>query len=191
VAEQRPEVAFLRHLPLTEAAIVWAVERHAGQRREADGAAFVMHPIEVAALVDSSQYPDHVVAAAVLHDMLENTDETVEDLESRFGPEVAHLVEAVSDDPTLPDEDARKRELRERVRETGGYAAVVYAADKVSKVREIRMALAAGAARDDLEDKLRRHRASLEMLEQTLPGGHLVELLRSELADLDELPPAA
>jgi (p)ppGpp synthase/HD superfamily hydrolase len=178
----------MRHLPLTEAAVVWAVERHAGQRREADGAAFVMHPIEVAALVDGSHYPDHVVAAAVLHDVLENTDETVEELEWRFGPEVAELVEAVSDDPRLGDEDERKRELLERVRQAGGYAAVVYAADKVSKVREIRTALAVGKARGDVEDKLRRHRESLEMLEQTMPGDHLVALLRSEL---DQLPPAA
>jgi (p)ppGpp synthase/HD superfamily hydrolase len=188
VAAHEPELTFLRHLPLTEAAVDWAVERHAGQRREADGAAFVMHPIEVAALVDSSEYPDHVVAAAVLHDVLENTDETVEALESRFGPEVARLVEAVSDDPTLPDEDERKRELLERVRRAGGYAAVVYAADKVSKVREIRTALAGGVARGEVEHKVRRHRESLEMLEHTMPGSDLVDLLRSEL---DELPPAA
>jgi (p)ppGpp synthase/HD superfamily hydrolase len=181
----QPEVTFLRRLPLTEAAVVWAVERHAGQRREADGAAFVMHPIEVAALVESTLSPDHVVAAAVLHDVLENTDETVEELESRFGPEVAQLVEAVSDDPTLPDEDERKRELLERVRQAGGYAAVVYAADKVSKVREIRTALAVGAPHDEIADKLRRHRESLAMLEEAIPGDRLVELLRCELEQLD------
>ena len=73
VAEHELELTFLRHLPLTAAAVAWAVERHAGQRREADGAAFVMHPIEVAALVDGAHYPDFVVATAVLHDLLENT----------------------------------------------------------------------------------------------------------------------
>ena len=191
MAEPEPELTFLRHLPLTEAAVGWAVERHAGQRREADGAAFVMHPIEVAALVDSSDYPDHVVAAAVLHDLLENTAVTVQEIEARFGTEVAELVETVSDDPDLLDEDERKADLRERVRRAGGYAAVVYTADKVSKVREIRMALATGTARADVEDKLRRHHESLEMLEATIPGGRLVELLRFELETLDELPPAA
>jgi (p)ppGpp synthase/HD superfamily hydrolase len=191
VAAHEPELTFPRHLPLTDAAVDWAVERHAGQRREADGAAFVMHPIEVAALVDSSHYPDHVVAAAVLHDLLENTDVTVQEIEARFGTEVAELVETVSDDPNLRDEDDRKADLRERVRRAGGYAAVVYTADKVSKVREIRMALAAGTSRADVEDKLRRHHESLEMLEATIPGGRLVELLRFELETLDELPPAA
>jgi (p)ppGpp synthase/HD superfamily hydrolase len=150
-----------------------------------------MHPIEVAALVDSSHHPDHVVAAAVLHDLLENTDVTVEEIEARFGREVAKLVETVSDDPRLPDEESRKADLRERVRRAGGYAAVVYTADKVSKVREIRMALATGTPRAAVEDKLRRHRESLEMLEATLPGARLVELLRFEIEALEEMPPAA
>lgn len=191
VAEHGPELTFLRHLPVTEAAVAWAVERHAGQRREADGAAFVMHPIEVAALVDSAHYPDFVVATAVLHDLIENTDVTAAEIESRFGAQVAELVEVVSDDPTLPTEEERKRDIRDRVRRVGGYAAVVYAADKVSKMREIRMALAAGVPREQLEVKIRRHRESLAMLEQITPGGALVELLRFELEAFDELPPTA
>jgi (p)ppGpp synthase/HD superfamily hydrolase len=188
VAEPERALGSLRHLPLTQAAVVWAVQQHAGQRREADGAEFVMHPIEVASLVDGERYPDYVVAAAVLHDVLENSDATVEGLEERFGSEVAGLVAAVSDDPSLAEEDERKDELRERVRRTGGHAAVVYAADKVSKVREIRTALSAGVARDEVEGKLRRHRESLAMLEAELLGGRMVELLRDELEALDELP---
>lgn len=188
MGEPERALSSLRHLPLTQAAVVWAVQQHAGQRRETDGAEFVMHPIEVASLVDGGHYPDHVVAAAVLHDVLENTDETVEGLEERFGPEVAGLVAAVSDDPSMADEGERKDELRERVRGAGGYAAVVYAADKVSKVRELRTALSAGAPREEVESKLRRHRESLQMLEEEALGGGMVELLRAELEALDELP---
>jgi (p)ppGpp synthase/HD superfamily hydrolase len=187
--EHVPELTFLRHLPLAQQAVELAVELHAGQRRASDGASFVMHPMEVASLLDRSHYPDHVVAAAVLHDVLENTAEEVGDLEARFGPDVAGLVAAVSDDPAIAGEDARKDELRERVRTAGGYAAAVYAADKVSKVREIRTALAAGTPREELEPKLRRHRASLAMLDQVIPGSRLVELLRFEIEALDELPP--
>jgi (p)ppGpp synthase/HD superfamily hydrolase len=132
VAEHEPELTFLRHLPVTQAAVVWAVRQHAGQRREADGAAFVAHPMEVASLVAGSGYPDYVVAGAVLHDVLENTDASAEDIEARFGRQVARLVEAVSDDPSLSDEDERKSELRERVRRAGDDAVAVYAVDKVS-----------------------------------------------------------
>jgi hypothetical protein len=65
----------------------------------------------------------------------------------------------------------------------------VYAADKVSKVREIRTALAAGVPAEELLGKLQRHRESLAMLEQTMPGSRLVELLRFEIEALSELPP--
>lgn len=60
----------------------------------------------------------------------------------------------------------------------GGNAAAVYAADKVSKVREIETALAAGTPRSQVDDKLRWHRESLTMSEETMPGSRLVELLR-------------
>ena len=189
MADAVPHLTFLRHLPLTQRAVALAVQLHAGQRREADGASFVVHPMEVASLLDRSHYPDHVVAAAVLHDVLEDTAEDVRDLEVRFGREVAVLVAAVSDDASLADEETRKRDLRERVRRLGGYAAAVYAADKVSKVREIRTALAAGVPRAQIRDKLRRHRESLRMLEETIPGSRLVELLRFEIETLSELPP--
>jgi (p)ppGpp synthase/HD superfamily hydrolase len=189
VAEDPPRLTFLRDLPLAQRAVELAVRLHAGQRRAADGASFVVHPLEVASLLDRAGYPDHVVAAAVLHDVLENTGEDVADLAERFGREVADLVAAVSDDPSIADEEARKRELRERVGRLGGYAAAVYAADKVSKVREIRTALAAGVPAEQLSGTLRRQRESLAMLEETIPGSRLVELLRFEIEALSELPP--
>src|SRR4051794_37364086 len=115
-----PRLTFLRHLPLAQQAVELAVQLHAGQRRASDGASFVMHPMEVASLLDRSHFPDDVVAAAVLHDVLENTDEEVGDLLARFGPHVAALVAAVSDNPDIADEDARKSDVRERVRALGG-----------------------------------------------------------------------
>jgi pyruvate kinase len=185
------DLTFTRHLPLTHAAVEFARDRHAGQRRAADGAAFVLHPLEVASLLDRSHYPDHVVAAGVLHDVLEDTDAARSELESRFGPQVGELVAAVSDDPSLPDVEERKAEVRERVRRAGGYAPVVYAADKVSKVRELRALLAGGLAGAEAEVRLLRYRKSLAMLEETIPGSRVVELLRFELEALEELPPAA
>lgn len=140
-------------------------------------------------MLDRSHYPDHVVAAAVLHDILEDTDAQRSELEARFGAEVGELVALVSDDPSMPEEEARKDAVRETVHRVGGYAAVVYAADKISKVRELRFLLAEGLAAGDAEVKMRRYRKSLAMLEQTIPGSRLVESLRFELEALEELPP--
>ena len=184
-----PGLSFSRDLPLTQAAVEFAQERHAGQHRLADGASFVVHPLEVASLLERSHYPDHVVAAAVLHDVLEDTDAERSELESRFGPEVSALVALVSDDPSIPDEEDRKDFVREQVRRVGGYAAAVYAADKVSKVRELRFLLFTGFPEEEAEAKRERYRKSLAMLEETIPESRIVELLRFELEALEKLPP--
>jgi (p)ppGpp synthase/HD superfamily hydrolase len=184
-----PELSFVRDLPLTQAAIEFAQAHHGGQRRAGDNASFLVHPLEVGSLLVRSRYPDHVVAAAVLHDVLEDTDAVPAELAARFGKDVAELVALVSDKSSIEDEEQRKDEVRERVRRAGGYAPVVYAADKVSKVRELRILIATGADQDEAAVKLRRYRKSLEMLEQAIPGSRLVELLRFELEALERLPP--
>ena len=183
------DLSFLDRLPLTQAAVQFAGERHFGQQRPADHAAFLLHPLEVASLLQRSHYPDQVIAAAVLHDVLEDTDAERSELEARFGPRVAELVAQVSDDPSIPDEERRKDDTRERVGRAGGYAPVVYAADKVSKVRELRALLVSGIAEDEAQVKLQRYRRSLAMLERVIPGSRVVELLRFELEALEALPP--
>jgi (p)ppGpp synthase/HD superfamily hydrolase len=129
------------------------------------------------------------VAAAVLHDVLEDTDVDRSELESLFGHEVSDLVAVVSEDPAIDDVELRKDEVRERVRGAGGYALAVFGADKVSKVRELRMQLAQGLDPAEAEVKLERHRKALAMLEQEAPGNRIGELLRFELESLDALPP--
>ena len=184
-----PHLSFLKDLPLARVAVSWAFQRHRGQLREADGAAFVVHPMEVASLLEEARYPDQVVAAGVLHDVLEDTATERDEIEVAFGREVADLVEAVSDDPAIEGEEEQKSEVRDRVRRRGGYAAAIYAADKVSKVRELRTRIATGAAPDEVAAKLARYRKSLAMLDEAIPGSHLVELLRFELEALEQLPP--
>jgi (p)ppGpp synthase/HD superfamily hydrolase len=182
-------LSFDDHLPLTQAAVEFAQERHAGQRRRADDAPFVLHPIEAASILERSGYPDGVVAAAVLHDVLEDTEAQESELEERFGPEVAELVATVSDDPSISDKEEQKDDVRERVRRAGGYAQAVYAADKISKVRELRIMMARGVTDDSLAIRRARYERALAMLEDTIPGSRLVELLRFELEALDTLPP--
>jgi (p)ppGpp synthase/HD superfamily hydrolase len=121
--------------------------------------------------------------------VLEDTDAERSDLSERFGSEVAELVALVSDDPPIADEELRKDDVRERVRRAGGYALPVYAADKVSKVRELRMLIAAGLDRDAAAIKLRRYRKSLDMLEQATLDSQVIELLRFEVEALEALPP--
>lgn len=185
-----PDLSFAHDLPLTQRAIEFAGERHGAQTRESDHAPFLVHPVEVAASLAREGCPDHVVAAAVLHDVLEDTDAGRSELESHFGRQVADLVATVSDDPSIEDEERRKDDVRERVRRAGSNAAAVYGADKVSKVRELRMLVAQGMDPEQAAVKERRYRKSLSMLEQVIPESRVVDVLRFELEAMNSLPPS-
>src|SRR6476469_8280664 len=159
--------SLLAELPLARSAYLFARERHRGQRRESDNAAFIAHPLEVAALLETRGYPEFMVAAGVLHDTLEDTDARPRDIVARFGPEIASIVEAVSDDPEIEDYAARKAALRETVAGSGPEVLVVFAADKVAKVRELRARIGRGDDdREAMAAKLEHYRASLDMLER-------------------------
>ena len=155
-----------------------------GQTRDFDGLPFVTHPLEVARLLHEAGYSDEVVAAGVLHDVLENTDAERADLDVRFGTAVTWLVTAVSDDPSIEDAEERKAALRRQVSQAGERAAAIFAADKVSKARELRLRVSRGELGEADRAKIEHYEQSLEMLAEIIPGHDLVEQLRLELEAL-------
>jgi (p)ppGpp synthase/HD superfamily hydrolase len=173
-----------RH-PAARAALDFVHERHAGQRREADGAPFVAHPVEVASILGRHDYPEEIVAAGLLHDVLEKSDTGRDELEARFGRRVAALVEALTDDPAIRDDAERRAALRLQVAQAGDEAGAIFAADKISKVRELRHRARWGALDRDAVARLEHYRESFEMLERLLPGSALVAELRREMGALD------
>jgi (p)ppGpp synthase/HD superfamily hydrolase len=179
---------FVERSPLTREALAFASSRHEGQTRDLDDAPFVTHPVEVACLLHEAGYSDEVVAAGVLHDVLEDTDARVEDLEHRFGSGVAGLVAAVSDDPSIADDAQRKAALRDQVDRAGDCAAAVFAADKVSKARELRIRAGHGRFLRKDQTRIEHYEASLEMLDELMPGHELVDRLRAELDAVHALP---
>lgn len=179
---------FVESSPLTVQAFALARERHDGQRRKADGADFMLHPLEVAAILHTAGAADHVVAAGLLHDVLEKSDTEPWEVEARCGGTVRELVEMVSEDPTIPGRDERKAELRRRVGGAGGEAALVFAADKISKLREWRLRMACGE--EPPERTILHYRDSLEAVTGTIPSHPVTGLLRFELEALASFPPA-
>jgi (p)ppGpp synthase/HD superfamily hydrolase len=129
--------SFANGLPQTQRAVTYAEQMHAGQRR-ADGTPFILHPLEVASLLYYAGAPDHLIAAGVMHDLIEKTDASAPDLTTRFGTQIARLVLAVSDDDQLGSYSERKAALRQQVSGAGEEALMLFAADKLSKVRELR-----------------------------------------------------
>lgn len=192
-------------LPKTRAAIEYAELAHAGQRRSSDGAAFIEHPLEVGWLLYRAGAQDHVIAAGVLHDVLEKTSVKPAELRAHFGSAIAGLVRAVSEDERVAGYAQRKAALRRQVAAAGSEALLIFAADKVSKVRELRSAISAAPRREDRVQeslvpprRIAHFRHCLEVLEGRLGDAPLVQLLRTELDQLtreidasDEVPAAA
>jgi hypothetical protein len=180
----------------TESARAFAARCHAGQLRESDGAPFIEHPLEVAGLLHDAGCSEVVVAAGLLHDVVADSLVSPAELTARFGPAVATLVQAVTDHECVGSYRERKYVLREQVRNAGGEAALLFAANMISKVRELpdqirrdRARFGATArgirARDHLERyqqiRLEHYQESLEMLYRVAPRHPLVERLAKEL----------
>jgi (p)ppGpp synthase/HD superfamily hydrolase len=185
--------SYLDELPLAAEAFRFTAQRHAGQLRESDAAPFLLHPLEVGAVLHVFGYPEDVVTAGLLHDILESSDTTALELRMRFGLRIARLVEMVSEDPGVGDPVARKARLRQQVASAGPEAAAIFAADKLSKVREIRiLAACEGGSTHDRATrmKLKHYAASRAMLEDRLGDLPIVQMLAFELEALDALPPS-
>jgi hypothetical protein len=177
---------FVEDLPVTKAALEFAADRHGGQRRETDGAPFILHPLEVAQLLRGRDYPDAVIAAGVLHDVIEDTDVRGGELRDRFGPTVSELVVSVSEPPGGGPYAERKARLRERVAAASADAAAVFAADKVAKAREFRLGLVRDGGDAVIDtDKLDHYWACLALLEDRLGHVPLVRQLRFEVLDAE------
>ena len=171
-------------LPMAQAALRFARARHAGHYREIDHAAFISHPIEVGSLLRRDGQPDEVIAAGLLHDVLEKTATTSGELHRRFGAHIARLVESVSEDPSIGGYGSRKRELRNRIAHADPGARAVFAADKIAKVREASLLPARQLSKPKNRAKLAHYRASLETLRRVDGDVRLVRRLDAELSKL-------
>jgi hypothetical protein len=181
--------AFLRASPLRARACELAAARHAGGKRW-DGAPFVLHPLEVASILANSGGSDEVVAAGMLHDVLEKTDMVADELRAEIGDHVTALVVAVSEDESISPYAARKQELRERAADAGADALAVLAADKVTKVRELRARLTTGGSIDsDARLRLDHYEDTLATLRMHAPELPVARQLEFELWALQAMPP--
>ena len=120
-------------------ALDFAARKHRNQRRKgATAEPYINHPAEVARLVAEATggRPLAVLLAALLHDTVEDTQTTVEELEREFGKDVASLVAEVTDDKRLPKAE-RKRLQVEHAATISREAKLVKLADKICNVRDM------------------------------------------------------
>ena len=127
---------------LLDRAIVFAVRAHAGTERRGKGFPYIVHPMEAMEIVATITPDQELLAAAALHDTVEDTDVTVEQIREEFGDRIANLVASESDEfpEGLSEEESwhmRKQAAIDRLGAASHDAKIVALGDKLSNMRAI------------------------------------------------------
>lgn len=130
-------------MELVSEAIIFAVGAHDGMRRKQADIPYILHPVEAAAIAGSLTSDQQVIAAAVLHDVVEDAGVTLAELERRFGGRVAGLVGSETENkrthlPAAETWRVRKEESLRLLANTQDLGVkIVYLADKLANMRAI------------------------------------------------------
>jgi len=171
---------FARGTPLLEGAFLMAQSAHHGPRREAD--TNIEHPVRVAELLSAEGFDDTIVAAALLHEVIEDTATDLGEVKEGFGPEVARLVAAMTENEQIEPYEERKAEHRDRVARDRSVAAI-YAADKLANTEALLEHDPASAP----EPRVEHYVNTLRTLSETNPDLPFLGELRRELELIEEV----
>jgi len=161
----------LTEIPGADEALVFLGDAY--RMRLQRGGRTVEHPVAVAGLLADDGQPPRVVLAGILHDVLEDTDATGDELQALFGRDIAQLVRALTQDPSIRKYQERKAALRRQIVDAGADAAAVSLADKAAKLRSV--------ASRPAKRKLRHYRETLRGIEQRYGPSRLSAMLGEEL----------
>lgn len=119
-------------------AIQFAAAAHAGQYRKGTAVPYIVHPLNAARVLLMAGCPEHLAAAAVLHDVIEDTSTTYAELENAFGKRIAELVRNISEPDRLASWEERKRHTIAFLGAADEETLLVAIADKLDNIRSIR-----------------------------------------------------
>lgn len=128
---------------ILDKAIKFAVDAHAGTERRGKGFPYIVHPMEAVEIVATMSADQELLAAAALHDTVEDTPVTIEQIKAEFGDRVASLVATETDRELNPGENEalswreRKQAAINRIASTSKEAKIVAMGDKLSNIRAI------------------------------------------------------
>ena len=130
-------------MELVSKAIIYAAEVHDGMRRKKNQTPYILHPMEAAVIVSTMTDDQEVIASAALHDVVEDTDITIEEVEREFGKRIRELVEAETEDKReeIPPSESwyvRKEESLLILKNTDDMdVLIVWLGDKLANMRSI------------------------------------------------------
>lgn len=119
-------------------AIIFATNAHSGAVRKGTTMPYIMHPLEAAVIVSQMTTDQELIAAAVLHDTVEDCENiSIEDIKQAFGERVAQLVNAESEDKTKTWQERKSHTLQFLKNEASEDMKIVALGDKLSNMRAI------------------------------------------------------
>jgi (p)ppGpp synthase/HD superfamily hydrolase len=121
---------------LIHEAITFAARKHAGQMRKGTDIPYIAHPMEVMQILTENGCPEAVIIAGILHDTLEDTNATPDEIKSLFGANVLQLVSAESEDKSKSWKE-RKQTAIDHLAADSFEARMVCCADKLSNLRSM------------------------------------------------------
>lgn len=130
-------------MELVSKALIFATKAHDNMRRKNSPIPYIIHPLEAASIVASVTADQEIISASLLHDVVEDAGISIEEVEKEFGPRVARLVAAETEnkreeiDPKLSWQ-IRKEEAIDALRQSNDIATkILYLGDKLSNLRAI------------------------------------------------------
>lgn len=123
-------------MELLEKAHRLMIRAHGKQVRKTDGSPYVAHPMMVAKKLARLNFPDEVIAAAMIHDVLEDTDITEQQLRQELGNEVVDIILPLSEDKKLDWEDRKKKYISD-VKNASIATKAVSIADKIHNLESV------------------------------------------------------
>ena len=162
--------------PLVRKALAFAAERHAGQRRKGDGKPFIVHPLAVGRILARQGMPEQVVAAGLLHDVLEDTPTPPSEIARLFGRRVASMVEEVTEPDRRHSWEQRKRAYLRHLKKASRGALAISCADKLHNTASLLAAyrregpVVFDRFSRSVDQKLDYHRAVCRAIRAAWPG---------------------
>jgi (p)ppGpp synthase/HD superfamily hydrolase len=178
-----------------ERALRVAATLHHQQTRKGDNLPYITHPVYVAIILLHYEFPVEVAIAGLLHDVVEDQDYSLAEIEKGFGPQVAEVVAALTEQKQ--DEsgskrpwEVRKEEALEQMRQASPFAVAVKAADTLHNIRTTLMNIHQYGAQvwqrfnRGPQQMLKHYRHLAEIARERVPNPGLVQELEDAIAEM-------
>ncbi len=185
--------------PLISKALEIAKKKHNGKKRRIENAPYLIHPLRVAHILYQAGASNELIAAAIVHDVLEDENDEEQNnhiskstLAYELTPEIADLVWALSDDKTIKDRSLRKQDSFERLQKAPKKALFVKCADMIENTNDLVTMLERGQTipwsvfHFSPVEKLKRWQEHLDLIKKNYPECVLLKKLQYNINLLTE-----